>query len=1664
MFMFNPKTLANQIVLFSLICFSFFSVQAQFTRAGRKTSNAYRTHYQRMSAGSDHTLEIRSGQLWAYGFNSAGQVGDNTTVNKLSPVRIGAQEDWVIVSAGRVHSTGIRANGTLWAWGNNQFGALGDGTTTNRLVPTQIGSGTNWVSVSTGGTFTMGLKADGSLWTWGRNTVGQLGSGDFNDSYIPQRVGIANDWIGISAGHSHGFALKTDGTVWAFGGNSYGELGTATPAQSEVPVQVPIQHVIRISSGVNHGMALKSDGTIWTWGRFEYGALGTGPFPSSILPTQVGNQNDWAWINAGGFQSAALKVNGTAWIWGRNNLGQQGNGNTTDVFAPAQLGTANNWVGISLGTNHTTASQANGMLFAWGRNHAGQLGQGNTTQQSLPVPVAKVLNWVAISTASSGNQNYNALRSDGTIWRITSSGHFALGADTNWVCVSGNLALKSNATLWEYASGNWIQVGVDTDWKEIYSSSDTHHAIKSDGSLWGWGYNYWREVGDGTQTDRVAPVLINSSQDWNKVTGQFLGRAGSVLPSSTYPGGAILNWGSGSISGNSIPSVLGSSIYGLVDFGIGYNHLIQLYVNGTAAVAGSSNRNLYGQLGSGINSDTLNPYIQVHAGHANCVTLKSNGSIWYWGGGMLGGHYSAQAVSVPTRYGTDNDNILMDLRNTSIIALKAHRRLIGIGGFGLTWVAPLMRNTIIGSNFACEGTSLILNADTNQNATYLWQGPNGFTSNTNPLIRPNVDQSMGGIYTLTISLYEHTFTDTHVVNISPAPLLGIAVSDSTVFCSGDSTTLSGFGAATYAWSTGQMSQSIRVLQSGTYTVVGTTTQGCMDSVTQVITVLPLPIVSISPSGNQSICEGDTLFIQASGAQTYLWNTNQTQSSLSVFLGGSYRVTGTDANGCAAQSSPVNLTMNPRPPMPYISGAQTLNIGQSTVLTASPSGILSWRWWDAAIGGNQIGSGATYTVNNFSQSLTIYAQSGYHYNCPSERQSFTINPPQSIWASSPTCVGNAIYLRVVKPIPLGSTLWTGPNGFSSTLREPSLPNATTNRTGWYKLRVDSAQIRVLEDSVFIQVNPSLAQLQASVNSPVCSGQNIVLSAESIPGARYIWTGPSSFTSRQPVAGIGNAGLGNAGVYVLNVEIPGCPAGQRQLSVTVNPISPPNPGSNSPVCSGNSILLTASAGNFRGVTYLWQGPNGFSSNLLNPTISNASPSRNGIYTLTLTPVGCHPFVQTHTVFVHNAYTSAVVSNSPVCIGDTIRITTNYPPSAQYIWTGPNGYTSASPALVIPNVTTAQRGTYQLTMSLQNCATIQRSFTVVVNEPPAPDMGSNSPICQGAALYLTSVPVTGASYQWAGPNGFISSLPNPSISNTQPNQSGIYTLTASIVGCPGSNSYTVPVTVGGGIGNIVARAIQNPVCAGASLQLTGTSIAGASMTWSGPNGFSVNSNIATRTGMTVPNAGAYSYSVVSPGCGSTTRTVLVTVNSTGVTANLIHNPICNLNPAYFTATAPAGSTYTWTGPGGFQSTQQNPSIVKATPMNAGVYTLRVIVPGCDLVQTTTTLTVNNCREGRDVEEEENLVSEPIAEVSGDFKLSLFPNPTHGKVLAELSGFAGEEMPELSIVDILGKKIQIPMKKEFLNGTYQWNLDFSGNAKGIYLLHWQGSGFDHIERVLVN
>ncbi|MBN1630090.1 MAG: S-layer homology domain-containing protein [Thermoleophilia bacterium] len=152
--------------------------------------------------------------------------------------RVGTDCDWAAISVGGEHMLALKTDGSLWAWGGNSAGQLGDGTTTNRDEPIRIGTETDWVAVSAGHSYSLALKGDGTLWSWGYNSDAQLGDGTREDKHVPGRVGISNKWRAVTAGYAHSMAVQADGTLWAWGDGSVGQLGDGTTERRRVPTRV----------------------------------------------------------------------------------------------------------------------------------------------------------------------------------------------------------------------------------------------------------------------------------------------------------------------------------------------------------------------------------------------------------------------------------------------------------------------------------------------------------------------------------------------------------------------------------------------------------------------------------------------------------------------------------------------------------------------------------------------------------------------------------------------------------------------------------------------------------------------------------------------------------------------------------------------------------------------------------------------------------------------------------------------------------------------------------------------------------------------------------------------------------------------------------------------------------------------------------------------------------------------------------------------------------------------------------------------------------------------------------------------------------------------------------------------------------------------------------
>ena len=211
------------------------------------------------------------GTLWVWGLNTYGQLGTSNITSYSSPVQtIAGGTSWKQVSMSPVNVAAIKNDGTLWTWGFNSYGQLGDNTTVNKSVPVQtVAGGTNWKQVSAGGNCMSAIKTDGTLWSWGFNSNGQLADNTFVHKSSPvQTIAGGTNWKQVSATSGNAIrAIKTDGTLWTWGNGSNYALGLNDTNVRLSPVQLVSggTNWYKLGSGL-YGAAITNTGEAVVWG------------------------------------------------------------------------------------------------------------------------------------------------------------------------------------------------------------------------------------------------------------------------------------------------------------------------------------------------------------------------------------------------------------------------------------------------------------------------------------------------------------------------------------------------------------------------------------------------------------------------------------------------------------------------------------------------------------------------------------------------------------------------------------------------------------------------------------------------------------------------------------------------------------------------------------------------------------------------------------------------------------------------------------------------------------------------------------------------------------------------------------------------------------------------------------------------------------------------------------------------------------------------------------------------------------------------------------------------------------------------------------------------------------------------------------------------------
>jgi len=468
------------------------------------------------SQSGAHTLAIKQDKsLWAWGQNSFGQLGTGNRTRRKVPFKVSSSQ-WIAISANGNKSLAIKyvdnnSYGTLWAWGQNSFGELGiNSTDPYKTSPVQIGT-SNWKKVSSGVNHALAIMSDGTLWAWGRNSFGQLGIGSTTDYSYPVQVSTDTNWTEVHAGSSISAAINSSGKlfVWGDSRNSClglgkiasirilnpGRSGTFT-AESTVNFELsgasgkvvswnPTTRLLilknftytnvptrdeklyigsDVSTSVNYGRLrsivihelddfgsslefILTQGTgVFSTGETITSSRGvtatvvsydsstkkmkisnrSGEFirndivtgnssgakqtfnrytPQSgtriLVPTLI-NDSTWTKASSSNRSTFAIKDNGTLWSWGDNFFGNLGTGDLFDRNIPTQIGTSTTWSDVSAGSYHVLGINDSD-LYAWGRASSYELGNGSLDTKLAPVEITGITDIGIIEAGNSSS-------------------------------------------------------------------------------------------------------------------------------------------------------------------------------------------------------------------------------------------------------------------------------------------------------------------------------------------------------------------------------------------------------------------------------------------------------------------------------------------------------------------------------------------------------------------------------------------------------------------------------------------------------------------------------------------------------------------------------------------------------------------------------------------------------------------------------------------------------------------------------------------------------------------------------------------------------------------------------------------------------------------------------------------------------------------------------------------------------------------------------------------------------------------------------------------------------------------------------------------------------------------------------------------------------------
>jgi alpha-tubulin suppressor-like RCC1 family protein len=332
-----------------------------------------------ITAGIGHTCAVTPETgLRCWGQNDSGQLGDGLKADSTVPVKTKVLDGGEVIQlvSGTKHTCALTSGNEVFCWGLNYSGQLGDGTITNSNIPVKVkGLEGTIISISAGENFTCAVNAANKTMCWGNNSGGQFKNGNTFSTSTPVVANLGSDIKLVSGGQGELQGVTNAGAV------------TFWSNQPAIPVtglssDVALVSADRFSEG---GCAMTNEGKVECWGAITASEITDAKVPTELETGKKTCKVD-PLITGEGHGCTITKDNGLV-CWGKNVYGQLGNGTQKNSETPVEVTGIRNVLHLAAGFDHTCAIVDQETIKCWGQNTYGQLGNGTTKESSLPVLV-----------------------------------------------------------------------------------------------------------------------------------------------------------------------------------------------------------------------------------------------------------------------------------------------------------------------------------------------------------------------------------------------------------------------------------------------------------------------------------------------------------------------------------------------------------------------------------------------------------------------------------------------------------------------------------------------------------------------------------------------------------------------------------------------------------------------------------------------------------------------------------------------------------------------------------------------------------------------------------------------------------------------------------------------------------------------------------------------------------------------------------------------------------------------------------------------------------------------------------------------------------------------------------------------------------------------------